>query len=214
LSERATGTEEKRRQLLDAAVRVFARKGFHASRVGDIAEEAGVAHGLLYHYFSSKDEVLETIFRENWSVLVERINAVEEADDPAPEQLRHVAAILLRTWRHTPDVVRVLVREIARSSEVQERIGELVKPVAAIRRIIERGVERGEFRRDLDPGLAAVVFYGGIDELLTGWVLGQMPDRDEDIERAERVVVEVLCAGFALAPSDELGEAQRPHVSA
>ena len=214
MSERATGAEEKRRQLLDAAVRVFARKGFHASRVGDIAEEAGVAHGLLYHYFSSKDEVLETIFRENWSVLVERINAVEEADDPAPEQLRHVAAILLRTWRHTPDVVRVLVREIARSSEVQERIGELVKPIAAIRRIVERGVARGEFRRDLDPGLAAVVFYGGIDELLTGWVLGQLPDGDEDIERAERVVVEVLCAGFALPASDKLGEPERPHVPA
>src|SRR5205823_8884764 len=77
LGERAAGAEEKRRLILDAAVRVFARKGFHTSRVGDIAEEAGVAHGLLYHYFSSKDEVLETIFRENWGVLVERINAVE-----------------------------------------------------------------------------------------------------------------------------------------
>ena len=63
--------------MLDAAVRVFARKGFHASRVGDIAEEAGVAHGLLYHYFCSKDEVLETIFQENWTVLLERIAAVE-----------------------------------------------------------------------------------------------------------------------------------------
>ena len=77
LAERAAGAEEKRRLILDAAVRVFARKGFHTSRVGDIAEEAGVAHGLLYHYFSSKDEVLETIFRENWGLLVERINAVE-----------------------------------------------------------------------------------------------------------------------------------------
>src|SRR5205814_6170754 len=154
LTERVTAAEEKRRQILDAAVRVFARKGFHSSRVGDIAEEAGVAHGLLYHYFSSKDEVLETIFRENWSVLLERIHAVEQSDEPAREQLRHVAAILLRTWRHEPDVVRVLVREIARSAEVQERIGELVKPIGAIRRIVERGQESGEFRVDLDPGLA------------------------------------------------------------
>jgi len=119
LGARASGAEEKRRLILDAAVRVFARKGFHTSRVGDIAEEAGVAHGLLYHYFSSKDEVLETIFRENWSALLERIHAVEQSDESAREQLRHVAAILLRTWRHEPDVVRVLVREIARSAEVQ-----------------------------------------------------------------------------------------------
>src|SRR4029077_6351330 len=76
LAERSTGAEEKRRLILDAAVRVFAHKGFHTSRVGDIAEEAGVAHGLLYHYFSSKDELLETIFRENWGVLVDRIEAV------------------------------------------------------------------------------------------------------------------------------------------
>jgi TetR/AcrR family transcriptional regulator, fatty acid metabolism regulator protein len=204
LSERAAGAEEKRRLILDAAVRVFAHKGFHTSRVGDIAKEAGVAHGLLYHYFSSKDEVLETIFRENWGVLVERLNAVAETDEPASEQLRHVAAIVLRTWRHQPDVVRVLVREIARSPEIQERIAELVKPIEAIRRIIERGRRNGEFRADLDPALAAVVFYGGIDELLTGWVLGQLPSSDAEVEAAERLVADVLCAGFsaALAAAD------------
>jgi TetR/AcrR family fatty acid metabolism transcriptional regulator len=197
LGERAAGAEEKRRLILDAAVRVFARKGYHTSRVGDIAEEAGVAHGLLYHYFSSKDEVLETIFRENWGMLVERIHAVEQSEDSARDQLRHVAAIVLRTWRHQPDVVRVLVREIARSPEMQERISDLVKPIQAIRHIIERGQASGEFRADLDPALAAVVFYGGIDEVLTGWVLGQLPSGMADVEAAERTVVEVLAAGFA-----------------
>jgi AcrR family transcriptional regulator len=194
LGDRAAGAEEKRRLILEAAVRVFARKGYHTSRVGDIAEEAGVAHGLLYHYFASKHEVLETIFRENWGVLIERIDAVVETDEPARDQLRHVAAILLRTWRHQPDVVRVLIREIARSPEVQERIGELAKPIEAFRRIIERGKENGEFRADLDPHLAAVVFYGGIDELLTGWVLGSLP---EDVDAAEQTVVEILCTGFS-----------------
>jgi TetR/AcrR family fatty acid metabolism transcriptional regulator len=196
LTVRATGAEEKKRLILEAAVRVFARKGFHTSRVGDIAEEAGVAHGLLYHYFASKDEVLETIFRENWGVLVDRIRAVEGSGESARDQLRHVAAILLRTWKHEPDVVRVVVREIARTPEVQERIGELVKPIGAIRRIIERGRDSGEFRADLDPALAAVVFYGGIDELLTGWVLGQLPSGDAELEAAEHIVIDLLCAGF------------------
>jgi TetR/AcrR family transcriptional regulator, fatty acid metabolism regulator protein len=192
LVERATAAEEKRRQILDAAVRVFARSGFHTSRVGDIAEEAGVAHGLLYHYFSSKDEVLETIFREQWSVLVDRISAIEESGEPAIDQLRHVAAIVLRNWRHQPDVIRVLVREIARSPEVQQRIGELVKPIAAVQRIIERGQASGELRADLHPQFAAVVFYGGIEELLSGWVLGQMPDDDESVAAGERTVAQVL----------------------
>jgi TetR/AcrR family transcriptional regulator, fatty acid metabolism regulator protein len=197
LGVRTVGAEEKRRVILDAAVRVFAHKGFHTSRVGDIAEEAGIAHGLLYHYFSSKDEVLETIFRDNWTLLLDRIHAVEESDEPAREQLGHVAAILLRTWRYQPDVVRVLVREIARSPELQQRIGELIKPIDAIQRIVEHGQRTGEFRAGLDSRLAAIVFYGGIDELLTGWVLGQLPDGEEAVAAAESTLVDVVCAGFA-----------------
>jgi TetR/AcrR family transcriptional regulator, fatty acid metabolism regulator protein len=197
LAERATASEEKRRLILDAAVRVFARKGFHACRVGDIAEEAGVAHGLLYHYFASKDEVLDAAFRENWSVLLDRIRAVEESGGAAREQLRHVAAILLRTWLHQPDVVCLVVREIARSPEVQQRIGELVQPIEAIRRIVEHGQETGEFRADLDPALAATIFCGGIDEILTSWVLGQAPGDADGVAAAERTLVDVVCAGFA-----------------
>ena len=190
--ERASAAEEKRRLILDAAVRVFARSGFHTSRVGDIAEEAGVAHGLLYHYFSSKDEVLETIFREQWGILVDRISAIEESGEPAVDQLRHVAAVVLRNWRHQPDVIRVLVREIARSPEVQQRIGELVKPIAAVQRIIERGQASGELRADLQPQFAAVAFYGGIEELLSGWVLGQLPDDDESVAAGEQTVGQLL----------------------
>ena len=114
--DRQAGSEEKRRLILDAAVRVFARDGYHTSRVGDIAEEAGVAHGLLYHYFSSKEEVLATLFRENWGELLGRFARVEQSDEPADEQLRGIAKILLRTWRNDPDLVRVMVREVARSS--------------------------------------------------------------------------------------------------
>ena len=89
---------------------------------------------------------------------------------------------------------------IARSPEVQQRIGELVKPIEAIRRIIERGQQSGEFRDDLDPRLAAVVFYGGIDEVLTAWVLAQMPDGDEAIAAAERTFLDLIRGGF-LAPT-------------
>jgi AcrR family transcriptional regulator len=196
LAGRTQAVEDKRRQLLDAAVRVFARKGFHASRVGDIAEEAGVAHGLLYHYFRSKDEVLEAVFDENWSVLLARIASVEETDEPAIDQLRHIAAIILRTWLHLPDVVRVVVREFGRSPEVAERIGVLAQPIYAIERVIARGVERGEFRGDIDPVFAATVVYGSIDELLTAWVLGRLPGSEEDVAAAERTLLEVTFLGL------------------
>jgi AcrR family transcriptional regulator len=196
LAGRPAAVEDKRRQLLDAAVRVFARKGYHASRVGDIAEEAGVAHGLLYHYFDSKDQVLEAVFHENWSVLLTRIASVEETEESAVDQLRHITAIVLRTWLHVPDVVRVVIREFGRSPELAERIGELAQPIDAIRRVIARGIERGEFRQDIDPGVAAVVVYGSIDELLTAWVLDRLPAGEEDVAAAERILLEITLLGL------------------
>ena len=177
-------------------MRVFARKGFHASRVGDIAEEAGVAHGLLYHYFNSKDEVLEAVFHENWSVLLARIASVEESEESAVDQLRHIAAIVLRTWLHLPDVVRVVIREFGRSPDLADRIGELAQPIDAIQRVIARGVERGEFRSDIDPRVAATVVYGSIDELLTGWVLGRLPSGEDDVAAAEKTLLDVSLLGL------------------
>jgi AcrR family transcriptional regulator len=196
LTERSISAD-KRRLIIEAAVRVFARRGYPASRVGDIAEEAGVAHGLLYHYFRSKEEVLETIFRETWSDLLATVGEVEATGDSAREQLRQVAAILLRSWRRDPDLVRVLVREVTRSAELDRRLGDIGQAFAAIERIVRRGQEDGEFREELDARLASVVFYGAIEEILTSWVLGLLPDRDADVARAEQLVVDVVAGGLS-----------------
>jgi len=191
--------EDKRQLILDAAVRVFARKGYHTSRVGDIAEEAGVAHGLLYHYFDSKEELLDTIFRNTWTLMLDTISGVESLEEPARETLRKVAAIVLRAWRDTPDVVRVLVREVTRSPHLQQEIGETEQAFSALERIIRTGQESGEFREDVDPRFASFIFYGALEEILTGWVMGQLPDTDEDVRVAERTVVEMLCDGLLAA---------------
>ncbi len=175
---------------------MFARSGFHTSRVGDIAEEAGVAYGLVYHYFKSKEELLETIFRDTWTQMLARVREVESSGVPASEQVRQVTALLLRTWRRDPDLVRVLVREVTRSPHVQQEIEEITHAMEALAGIIQRGQESGEFRTELDPRLSAVVFYGALDEILTGWVLGQLPDSDEDIARAETNVVQLLVDGM------------------
>lgn len=189
--------EDRRRLILDAAVLVFARDGYHTSRVGDIAEEAGVAHGLLYHYFPSKSEVLATLFRENWGELLQRFRDVEESQEPADEKLRGIAKILLRTWRNDPALVTVMVREVARSPHLQEQVDDVREGFASIQRVIEQGQAEGTFRSDLDARLASWVVYGALEEILTGWVLGQLPDGDEEVARAERTVVEVVCAGLA-----------------
>jgi TetR/AcrR family transcriptional regulator, fatty acid metabolism regulator protein len=191
-----TAVEDKRELIRGAAVRVFAQKGYHACRVSDIAEEAGVAYGLVYHYFGSKEAVLETVFRETWQAMLDAIQAVEELGEPAPEQIRKVTAIVLRSWRDDPDLVRVLVREVTRTPQLQQEIGEIAHAFAALERIMERGKAEGSFRPDLDSRLAALMLYGALEEILTGWVLGQLPDSDEDVAAAERVVTATFARGL------------------
>ena len=193
----AVSQEEKRRQILEAAVRAFARKGYHACRVGEIAEEAGVAYGLVYHYFGSKEEVLQTIFRDTWTQMLARISELEAEGDPAGEQVRKVTALILRTWIRDPDLVRVLVREVTRSPEqLQQQIDEIGHAYEALERIIRRGQESGEFRREIDPQLAATIFYGALEEVLTGWVMGQLSAGEGDVAKAEQAVVALLCDGL------------------
>jgi AcrR family transcriptional regulator len=196
LTDRSIAQEEKRRLLLEAAVRVFARRGYHDCRVGDITEEAGVAHGLLYHYFSSKEEVLEAVFRDAWTDVLVAFDGIEASDETPRQQLGHVAAILLRSWRRNPDLVRVLVREVARGPQVRSKVDELARALGTIERIVARGQREGVFRRDLDPGLAAWIFYGAIEEILAGWVVGRLADGDEEVAAAEHTVVDVLCDGI------------------
>jgi TetR/AcrR family fatty acid metabolism transcriptional regulator len=193
---RSPAQEEKRRRILEAAVRAFARKGYHACRVGEIASEAGVAYGLVYHYFTSKDEILETIFRDTWTQMLTAIEAVEEEGIAAAEQLRKVAAIVLRTWKRDPDLVRVLVREVTRSPHIQREVEEIEQAYAALQRIVERGQKGGEFRTDVDARLAALIVYGALEELLTSWVMGQLDDSDEEVDRAERAVVALVRDGI------------------
>jgi AcrR family transcriptional regulator len=197
LIERSIGQEDKRGLILHAAVRVFARKGYHTCRVGDIAEEAGVAHGLLYHYFRSKEEVLDCVFRETWVDIVGAAHRVEETEEPARERLAGIAKILLRAWKRDPDLVTVVIREGLRSPDLQRRVTEIRQAFEAIERIVARGQSEGEFRDDVDPRLASVVFYGALEEILTGWVLGTLPDGEEQIAAAERTVVEIVCGGLA-----------------
>ena len=177
-------------------MRVFARKGLHGARVGDIAAEAGVAHGLLYHYFKSKDELLETVFQETWDLMIATVRSVEEAGGTTRDQLRRVAAIVLRTWKRDPDLVRVLIREVTRTSHIEREVEDVHLAQAELQRIIANGQANGEFRSDVDARLAAVLFYGALEEFLTGWALGTLPDSEEDVDAAERTVVEIVTAGL------------------
>jgi TetR/AcrR family transcriptional regulator, fatty acid metabolism regulator protein len=190
-------SETRREDLLVAAVRVFAEKGYHSCRVSDIAAEAGVSHGLVYHYFASKDEVLETIFRENWGVVAQAIEEISETGDSAAEKLRKIAAVTLHAWVRGPEVVSVIVREVSRSPQLQERIGEFARAFDGLERVIREGQASGEIDRELDPRFATYAVWGMLDEVLTGWVLGRLPDEPSDIERAVTTMTAMIRRALA-----------------
>ena len=191
-----TAAEDKQRQILDAAVRVFAAQGYEASRVGDIAREAGVAYGLVYHYFGSKEAVLEAVFREAWGRLLAAVTLAEQTAGDAAEKLSLVVKIVLRAWRDDPDLVRLLVREITRNPHIQDELGEIGQAFAALERIVRRGQSEGTLRDGPDPQFAAWMLYGALEEVLTGWVLGQLPDDAAAVAAAEREVIATLVGGL------------------
>jgi len=189
---------DKRRQILDAAIRVFARQGFHATRVSDIADEAGVAYGLVYHYFKSKDEVLNELFSERWSLL---LAAIEEADaeGAAPRAKLHaVAAFIVDSYRHDPELMKVIIVEVTRAANSFGRthLPEIRRAYDSIAGIVAEGQEDGTFRRDVDPTFASMSFYGAIEQLLSGWIFELIPATGADFDRAKELVVETICDGL------------------
>jgi TetR/AcrR family transcriptional regulator, fatty acid metabolism regulator protein len=201
------GTSDKRRQILDAAVRVFARQGFHACRVSDIADEAGVAYGLVYHYFASKDEVLDTLFLERWNVMLELIRDVDAQPIPVREKLGAIASFIVDSYRHDPDLMKVIIVEVTRAANSfgQTHLGQIRTAYELIGDIVEEAQAEGSFRAEIEPRFAAMAFYGAIEQLLTGWIFGLLPEGPEHFERAKWLVVETVCGGLEQADAAAAG---------
>jgi TetR/AcrR family transcriptional regulator, fatty acid metabolism regulator protein len=194
---------DKRRLILDAAVRVFARQGFHTCRVSDIADEAGVAYGLVYHYFGSKDEVLDTLFLERWELLLAAIGEIDELDIPAREKLHAIASFIVDSYRHDPDLMKVIIVEVTRAANTfgGTHIAIIRRAYQCIAAIVAAAQADGSFRSTVSPEFAAMAFYGAIEQMLTGWIFGLLEGGEEGYERAKDFVVVTICDGLE-APSD------------
>jgi AcrR family transcriptional regulator len=189
---------DKRRVILDAAVRVFARQGFHTCRVSDIADEAGVAYGLVYHYFQSKDEVLDTLFLDRWEVMLETIREIDRREVPAREKLETIASFIVDSYRHDPDLMKVIIVEVTRAANSfgQTHLAKIQEAYGLIGDIVARAQAEGDFRDDVTSEFAAMAFYGMVEQVLTGWIFGLLPSDDATYERAKRQVIETICDGL------------------
>ena len=198
MAKATTAAVDKRRQILDAAVRVFARQGFHSTRVSDIADEAGVAYGLVYHYFKSKDEVLNELFSERWSLLLAAIEEADREGDSPRAKLEAVAGFIVDSYRHDPELMKVIIVEVTRAANSFGRthLAEIRRAYDSIAKIVADGQEAGVFRRDIDPTFASMAFYGAVEQLLSGWIFEVIPAADSDFDEAKTLLVTTICDGL------------------
>jgi TetR/AcrR family transcriptional regulator, fatty acid metabolism regulator protein len=189
---------DKRRAILEAAIRVFARQGYHSTRVADIADEAGVAYGLVYHYFRSKEAVMTELFTERWSLLLAASDALYERDIPLREKLDGIAGFIIDSYRHDPELMKVIIIEVTRAANSfgATHLPEIRRAYDTVAKIVADGQREGLYRPEVDPGFVGMYFYGAIEQLLSGWVFGLIPATDEEFDRAREMVVETLCCGL------------------
>ena len=198
------GAVDKRRVILEAGVRVFAKRGFHHCRVSDVADEAGVAYGLVYHYFRSKEEILNTLFLERWQIMLDAIADIDSRDLPAREKLHAVASFIIDSYRHDPDLMKVIIVEVTRAANSfgALHLAEIRKAYEGIAAIVEAAREEGSFKSDIPAEFAAMCFYGAIEQLLTGWIFEVLPRTDDEFERAKDLIVEAICGGLENGATD------------
>jgi len=200
----AARDQDRRKTILRAAVEVFARKGYHGCRIADVAREAGVAYGLVYHYFRNKEELLQLVFETGWGGFVQRIRDAAETSAPLEQKIHRIAQVAFEAYRIDPRGVRVLVLEFARSPSAGEanRRTAFADVLGVITRMFERARARGELRAGLEPALCAAMLFGSVEMSLTGFVMGLLDPRESGLLAHAQEQLTSLFLDGARAPED------------
>jgi TetR/AcrR family fatty acid metabolism transcriptional regulator len=188
---------DKRKRILDAAVRVLARKGFHATRVSEVAKAAGVADGTIYLYFDSKDALLVSLFEDR----VERLLAFLDAELPraqtASEKLRRVIELqlgLLESERDLAEVLTVILRQSTKLMK-EHAAPKFNAYIDAIARVVAEGQASGELRSDVAPRLVARAIFGALDGIAMTWALGRA--KHGALLRASGQLAQIMLRGLS-----------------
>jgi TetR/AcrR family fatty acid metabolism transcriptional regulator len=189
---------DKRRRILDAAVRVFARKGYFSARVSDIAKKAGVADGTIYLYFRSKEDLLGRLFDEVMSEHLVLAREAVRALPSAPERLRAIAERHLTVLGENRELAAVFQVELRQSTRFMERFTAswLHDYFALLDEVIEEGQRDGSLRADVSRTLAAKMLFGALDETVTSWLLSE---KRYPLKKQAAPVVDLFLRGAAVA---------------
>jgi len=188
---------DKPQQIIDAAVRVFARKGYYNSRVSDIAKEAGIAAGTIYLYFRTKDDILVTLFREKMTEFVGTVRKAIADEPDAVAKLRRLIHLHFELLERYPELAEVV--------QVEQRQGqkffrgasahEISSYFALIGSVLEEGVAEGRLRPTLPVKIATKTLFGAMDQMATSWVLGK---RGYQLADTADAVADIFLQGVAV----------------
>ena len=186
----------KHDQIIEAAVKVFAKKGFYNAKVSEIAREASVADGTIYLYFKNKDDILISLFEEKMHLWIQQVDAViSKVDDPL-EKIRAFVTQHLCMIKEHKYLAEVMQIELRQSSKFMRRYVpvKFLEYLDLIGRIIEEGIQRGVIRQDVIPAIAKRAIFGALDEMLLYWVLAKKPkySLEQSIEQLSHLFIDGL----------------------
>lgn len=192
---------DKRELILAAAVKTFAEKGFHGTRVADIANEAGIAYGLIYHYFKNKEEILNSIFHDKWGVFLAILRSIDQDNRDLRAKLLAIAGFFFDSYRQLPHLMEVLVLEIIHSSRFleAENLEQFREAFVVMENIFKREQERGVVAPHIDPRVASFLFLGSIETMLTARILATLTGKT-DLDALKNALVDQFLFGITGRP--------------
>ncbi len=187
---------DKHNKIIQAAIKVFARKGFYSARISDIAQEAKVADGTIYLYFNNKYDILISVFEEEIGKIILEVKNLTDREDDPKKQLEIFAMQHMRMVKERKDLAEVLQMELRQSNKFMReyRNTKFIEYVDIVSRIIHKGQDDGVFRKEVMPGVAKRAFFGALDETARLWILS--PNNQYTIEEAAEQISDIFLCGI------------------
>ena len=169
------GSSDKRDRILRAAIKVFAKNGFYATRVSEIAKAAGVADGTIYLYFKNKDDVLITIFEDGIQQLLVILREVAASDEPFDKRITRIIELQLGLLEEQRDLAEVITVNLRQSSSLLKQYAAplFMEYIEVIAGLVREGQKEGAFRKDINSRVVARSLFGALDAILLTWALGE-----------------------------------------
>jgi TetR/AcrR family fatty acid metabolism transcriptional regulator len=195
-ARRPVSASDKRERILRAAIRVFARKGFYATRVSEIAKAAGVADGTIYLYFKNKDDVLISIFEDRIGKLIEVLRAETSKQGTVEDRIRTIIELQLGLIEGSRDLAEVVTVNLRQSSRLLKQYAapSFTAYLDVIAGVIAEGQREGALRDDVSPRTIARSLWGALDGILVTWALGDA--KPEALQKAGSQLATVFLEGL------------------